>query len=78
MLLALLSGQRGQTLHLLDIRNVYITNDSVKIVIGDLLKTSRPNKHLGELNFAAFPHNDSLCIVSVLQNYNYKDSITER
>ena len=72
MLLALLSGQRGQTLHLLDIRNVYITDDSVKILIGDLLKTSKPNKHLGELNFASFPHNDSLCIVNILRIYMAK------
>ena len=55
MLLALLSGQRGQTLHLIDIRNVYITDNSLKVVIGDLLKTSKPGYHLGQLKFLEFP-----------------------
>lgn len=45
MLLALLSGQRGQTLHLIDIRNIHFQEKSVKIVIGDMLKlqTQRDN-----------------------------------
>lgn len=36
MSLVLLSGQRGQTLHWLDIRNICIYDDFVKIGIGDL------------------------------------------
>ena len=51
MLLLLLSGQRGQTIHLMDIKNIFITEDNVQIVIGDLLKNSKPGKQLGELNF---------------------------
>ena len=54
MLLLLLSGQRGQTIHLMDIKNIFITKDNVKIVIGDLLKNSKRGKQLGELNFPAF------------------------
>ena len=54
MLLVLLSGQRGQTIHLMDIKNIFITEDNVQIVIGDLLKNSKPGKQLGELNFPAF------------------------
>jgi hypothetical protein len=48
MLLLLLSGQRGQTIHLMDIKNIFITEDNVTIVIGDLLKNSKPGKQLGE------------------------------
>ena len=69
MLLALLSGQRGQTLHLIDIRNVHITDNSLKVVIGDLLKTSKPGYHLGELNFSSFPHDNSLCVVRVITHF---------
>ena len=58
MLLLLLSGQRGQTIHLMDIKNIFITEDNVKIVIGDLLKNSKPGKQLGELNFPAFTDKD--------------------
>lgn len=68
MLLLLLSGQRGQTFHLMDIKNIFITEDNVKIVIGDLLKNSKPGKQLGELNFPAFTDKD-LCIVNMLIFY---------
>jgi hypothetical protein len=68
MLLLLLSGQRGQTIHLMDIKNIFITEDNVKIVIGDLLKNSKPGKQLGELNFPAFTDKD-LCIVNMLIFY---------
>ena len=44
----MLSGQRGQTIHLMDIKNIFITEDNVTIVIGDLLKNSKPGKQLGE------------------------------
>ena len=54
MLLLLLSGQRGQTIYLMDTNNIFITEDNVQIVIGDLLKNSKPGKQLGELNFPAF------------------------
>lgn len=69
MLLALLSGQRGQTLHLLDIRNICIYDDCVKIGIGDLLKTSSPGKHVGELNFPSYPNDERPGIVRVMRHY---------
>ena len=72
MLLALLSGQRGQTLHLLNIRNIHITNEYVKIGIGDILKTSKPGRHLGELNFPAFTPDEDLCVARTLQFYLQK------
>ena len=72
MLLALLSGQRGQTLHLIDIRNVHVSDSNVKIVIGDLLKNSKPGKHLGEMNFPAYKYNENLCIVKTLEFYLQK------
>ena len=37
-LMALLSGQRAQTLHLLDIRNITLSKNSVKCRLGDVLK----------------------------------------
>ena len=55
MLLLLLSGQRGQTIHLVDVKNIFIDAGNVKIIFGDLLKTSKQGKHLAELIFSAFP-----------------------
>ena len=69
MLLTLLSSQRCQTLHLIDIRNVKITKSNVQIVLGDLLKTSKAGRHISELNIPAFEANRHLCIVSVLKGY---------
>jgi len=46
MLLALLTGQRGQTLHLMDIRYIDVNENRVRIQVLELLKTSKPGKHL--------------------------------
>ncbi|XP_061187368.1 uncharacterized protein LOC133195519 [Saccostrea echinata] len=69
MLLALLSGQRGQTLHLIDIRNVHFQESGVKIVIGDLLKTSNTKRHLGEIELTSYEVDKDLCVVNTLTNY---------
>lgn len=41
----------------------------MKIGIYDLLKTSSPGKHIGELNFPRYPNNERLCIVRVMRHY---------
>ncbi|XP_021365911.1 uncharacterized protein LOC110458506 [Mizuhopecten yessoensis] len=69
MLLALLTGQRCQTLHLIDIRNITVTESQVTIVIGDLLKQSKPGRHLPPIVLCAFPTDSSLCVVTVLKEY---------
>ena len=71
MLLALLSSQRCQTLHLIDIRNVKITKSNVQIVLGDLFKTSKACRHISELNILvpAFEANRHLCIVSTIKQH---------
>ena len=69
MLLALLSGQRGQTLHLIDIRNIQINDNYVKILNGDLLKSSSSKKHLGEINLANYKSDDDLCVVKTIAHY---------
>ena len=74
MLLALLSSQRCQTLHLIDIRNVKITDSYVQIVFGDLLKTSKAGRHIAELNLPAFDADRHLCIVTVLKEYLLRTS----
>lgn len=68
MLLALLTGQRGQTLYALDIRNIVLENEQAVLRVGDLLKTTKPNNHLGELVLKAYPEK-SLCVVLTLKSY---------
>ena len=62
-LLALTTGQRIQTLHFLDIRNIECTESYIKIRIGDLLKQSKPNYHLPELYINAYTPDSNLCVV---------------
>jgi RNase P protein component len=52
-----------------DIRNIYISEDSVKFVIGDLLKTSSLKNHLAEMNFVSYRSDIDLCIVNIIFTY---------
>ena len=54
MLLTLIAGQRVQTLHSLDLTFMNIEDDHVRIEIHEILKTSKPGKHLPPLSFSAF------------------------
>ena len=69
MLMALLSGQRGQTLHTIKLSEVKITEQQVIIQIRSLLKTSKPTNHIGLITIPAFPTERRLCIVTVLRAY---------
>ena len=69
MLLALTTGQRVQTLCAVDIRNMEMDMNYVKIRFGDLLKQSRPSFHLNELYIEAFKANYSLCVVGNILRY---------
>ena len=68
-LLALTTGQRTQSLCVIDIRNLELTAQDVKIRFGDLLKQSKPGNHLEELFIESFPQNKSLCVVACLHRY---------
>ena len=68
-LLWLLSAQRGQTIQMIDVRNVHVGKDSVKIRFGDLLKTSRPGFQQREISLKAYEQNSNICIVEMLSLY---------
>lgn len=69
MLLALLSGQRGQTIHLLKETDIsFPFTDYCEINFTSLLKHTTPKAHLKPLTFKAFD-NEKLCIVSHLKEY---------
>ena len=63
------SGQRGQALWLLDLRNITWSKTDIRCTFGDLLKTSAPNRHQDELVFGSFPEDKSLCVVHYLRHY---------
>jgi hypothetical protein len=69
MLLLLLSGQRGQSLHLLDVRNMKLTDSRATFQLGDLIKQSRPGSGIPELAFKAYAPDRRLCIITTLRAY---------
>jgi len=69
MLIALLSGQRCQTIHALDISAMTLSDGNCIFYIQKLLKTSRPGKHLGRLELRAFDEDKPLCVVTLLKEY---------
>lgn len=68
MLLALLTGQRAQTIYLFEIDNITFQGDQVQITIARLIKTSKPSWHLEPIKFTKYV-NKKLCIVTYLKHY---------
>ena len=69
MLLALLTGQRRQTLHALDITNMDLNEEKCTFVIKSLLKTSRPGKHLAPIEVLSYKPDRKLCPVAHIEEY---------
>ena len=73
-LVALLSGQRCQTIHALRISGMKETNGQIRFDISTLLKTSKPGKHqeplkFEPLKFKPYTYDSQLCVVKCLQEY---------
>ena len=68
-LMALTSGQRCQTLHALEIDNMTITSSYCNFEITQLLKTSKPSNHFGQLKFITYAPDENLCVVTCLKEY---------
>ena len=72
MLIALLSGQRCQTIHALDINSMKVEAHPTRqfiFQINQLLKTSRPGKHFSHLVLQSYPEDKQLCICEALDAY---------
>ncbi|CAG2208359.1 unnamed protein product [Mytilus edulis] len=68
-LLLLLTGQRLQTIHSLDLDDITVTDSNIYIDVRSLLKCSKPGRHLQPIELPAFIEDKSLCIVTVLKEY---------
>ncbi|CAC5410279.1 unnamed protein product [Mytilus coruscus] len=73
-LLLLLTGQRLQTIHSLDLDDITVTDSNISIDVRSLLKCSKPGRHLQPIELPAFIEDNSLCIVTVLKEYLVKSS----
>ena len=68
-LLALVTGQRCQTLTSITVDDIVLDSDSVKIRINTLLKQTKPGSHLSELYIEKFSTDENLCVVRTLSAY---------
>lgn len=69
MLLALLTGQRCQTIHKLQIDSMKMADEKCTFMIDSLLKHSRAGNHLKPIELTHFPPNKSVCVIEVLKEY---------
>ncbi|XP_022795666.1 uncharacterized protein LOC111334234 [Stylophora pistillata] len=65
MLLAILSGQRCQTIHALTTKDMKASNDRVMFIVNDLLKTTKPGKECTKVEFLSFDEDPRICVVSL-------------
>jgi hypothetical protein len=68
-LMALVSAQRAQTLHMFDIRFMKKKRNVVNFRLPDPLKQSRPGKSNPVVEFKAYVPNRRLCVVTYIDEY---------
>ena len=67
--MAILSGQRCQTIHALSTRDMEVSDSKVVFIVNELLKTSRPGKYPTKLEFLSFYEDPCLCVVRYISEY---------
>ena len=69
VILLLLTAQRCQFIHTLEVKDISFTEDFVEIQMSSLMKQTRPNFHLGPIRLQQFTQDTDLCIVHCLKTY---------
>ena len=69
MLIALVSAQRGQSLHILDTAYMKEAPDVFEFSLSDHIKQSRPGYKTPSVILQAYPADSSLCVVTCLKEY---------
>ncbi len=69
ILLLLLTGQRGQTIHRLNTRSDSVKDNTLHIFVDHLVKQSKPGRRQPEFTFSPFSENSALCVVTVYLEY---------
>ncbi|CAH3107097.1 unnamed protein product [Pocillopora meandrina] len=69
MLIALVSAQRGQSIHMLDTACMKVTESSYEFSLPEHVKQSRPSFKTPSVILKAYPINKALCVYSHLTEY---------
>ena len=68
-LIALITGQRCQTIHCMDLNSMQKTNDRFRFIIESMIKTTKPGSLQPVLILPMFTHDDKRCIYKFLVEY---------
>lgn len=71
ILLALCTAHRVQTLTLIKLSNIHISETGIKILIPDIIKTSAPGREQPLLYLPYFRENPKICPASVIKDYMF-------
>ena len=69
MLMSLVTAQRGQSLHVLDIDYMKEVPDGFEFLLKEHIKQSRPSYKVPSVVLKALPTDSSLCVVTYLREY---------
>ena len=69
MLLCLLTGQRCQTVHCMDVTYIQKMDGQYRVTIQQKLKQTKAGKHLDPIDLKAFADDPRICIVQHLEEY---------
>ena len=72
MLLCLLTANRDQVLPVLDITQMKLDKNRCMFVINEIMKTTRPGKHIPPVELIAYPHDRELCPVLMVEYYSQR------
>ena len=74
MLLCLTTGQRGQTVHKIDVNCIQELPDRYRITVEEKLKQTKPGRHLKPIDLRAFHEDESICVFRHLKEYLLRTS----
>lgn len=69
ILFLLVTAQRCQTLHLIDVQDLKFTGNECIVKTPHLLKQSKPGHHLPDILISKFHKNTNVCVVATLNEY---------
>ena len=69
MLILLVSSQRGQSIHYLDLQHLTMEEDTYSFVIAEHIKTSTPRNPHTRIDIAAYEPDSTICPLTCLKAY---------
>ena len=75
MLVSLVSAQRGQTIHYLNLDDMTYSETTVTFILSKPIKQSKPGGKSVVVKFTSYPTDSRICVVTTLRNYLARTSI---